>query len=375
METNNEELYDIIHNQIMDYYKKDKLIECEKYLLDLLSKYPDDDWICTQLAGYYNGVKNYSESLLYSRRVYNSVSNNYYYSSLFAEALYFCESYEEAIKVFKEIQSEIYSSEEQNISLNEINTIILDSYYYIALCYLAKCDYLAADYNLKKHLELRKKGKYSHFGIRGLRNRISGIQERDPFFLIPEIDFSVRYHKIAKLVKEYYSNDKNQEILDILLPEYNQFPEEYYWAYWISVAYWDMYKFDLALEYITNAFQTAPEDSLIINSYGILLILNELYQEGIHQLLRIHKFSFNNLANGKHGEGKQAAYGLLCESSFWLSWAYYKTNKIKNSYKYYLIYKDLVKTKRIVVSSISEQRKELNKFFKEKNTKTINSAS
>jgi tetratricopeptide (TPR) repeat protein len=320
-------------------------------------------------------VKNYSKSLIYSRKVYNSVNNKYYYSSLYAESLYFCEEYELAIKIFKEIQSKMYPSEDQNFSIKEINTIILDSYYYLALCYLGINNYDLAKENFIKYLKLRKKGMRSEFYALDAKNNIQGIQNEDPYFLIPEITYEIRAKKIEKIVEEFYENDKNQEILDVLIPEYYKFPEEYYWAYWISQAFWDMHKYDLALEYITKAYQTAPEDSLIINSYGILLILNERYPEGIHQLLRIHKFSFNNLANGKHGEGKKAAYGLICESSFWLSWAYYKTNKIKNSYKYYIIYKDMVKTKRIVVNSISEERKELNKFFKEKHIVTKNSVS
>lgn len=171
----NSETFQFIHDKNK---KRGDFKGHRRYLLRLLFEKPDDYYVLAELSSACYQLEKYNEALIYAQKAYRLASDDYWVRYIYGCALVAKDKFDEAAEMFDSIIAcdvDFLANYEHGEGKQWAESLQNDSRYMRAFVYEQECFHLEARDLFKTHKNLRKRGLYSDFSMRQVKNHLKTL--------------------------------------------------------------------------------------------------------------------------------------------------------------------------------------------------------
>lgn len=310
------------HNQIEELVHQGEFKRALKIIRRLLKTTPDDEDLLIQEANILWNLLRNEDALDVVMHLHRLGCTDLLADFTEGRILTSMNRFRQALAIWEEIG---------RLSINELtikskgrgkkwsNSVVIDSYYFKAICYEGMGMTTQAIEVVKHHLSMRKKGVESDFNkkevIRKLKNLQYVVKYHIQYTLSNEGYMTHResllfQHHIDKLRDE----SKWMTMLKYLRRKAIMYPQEYYINIKLSDAYYTLNCYNQAVRHSTIAYDKADYDPLAIYNLARDLMAIKDYSKSLHLCNKLLEMDLDYIAFGPNGEGMKWAKSIISDT-------------------------------------------------------------
>lgn len=325
---------------IIGKYKSCRFDTLKRNLAIELRKNPQNRFLKVLMADLLENKGQAKKAIEYLHDEDNDEGNSSYYT-LFVKARVYqnAERISEAIPIWRMIVSASIKDISKSLELpglKSARTISNDAKFYLANCLYSQFRDEKALLLVNDHLANRKKGVYSDFTLREVRDykRMLEWTLSKPRNIVKGVDGYCTDEQRRRIWLHFEQLKKKDEGLaaEYLVKKGREFYNEYYMWTVASEIFFNLKEPALCVKCAGTAYDVIGDDDLlVVYDYASALALNNRFEEALAKFNYILSQDIQYIAYSEHGEGMKEAKKLIRGTKRMIDWTIKRRMKNTNS--------------------------------------------